>query len=41
MCAVVDDGTTKQTSTTAHIQECHILVGHLLCEGIESGLELA
>ena len=29
------------SSTTAHIQECHILVGHLLCEGIESGLELA
>ncbi len=29
------------STTTAHIQECHILMGHLLCEGIESGLELA
>ena len=26
---------------TAHIQECHIVVVHLLCALIEKGLELA
>ncbi|WP_354668110.1 D-sedoheptulose-7-phosphate isomerase [Pacificibacter marinus] len=26
---------------TAHIQECHILIGHILCGGIESGLGYA
>ncbi len=26
---------------TARIQECHILLGHLLCEGIEAGLGLS
>ena len=26
---------------TAHIQECHIVVVHLLCALIEQGLELA
>ena len=29
------------SEVTAHIQECHIVVGHLLCDGIEQGLELA
>jgi D-sedoheptulose 7-phosphate isomerase len=28
------------SEVTAHIQECHIVIGHLLCDGIERGLEL-
>ena len=28
------------SDVTARIQECHILLGHLLCEGIEAGLGL-
>ena len=29
------------SDVTARIQECHILLGHLLCEGIEAGLGLS
>ena len=35
-CALVVD-----SKTTARIQECHILIGHLLCALIETSLELA
>jgi D-sedoheptulose 7-phosphate isomerase len=28
------------SEVTAHIQECHIVMGHLLCDGIEQGLAL-
>ncbi|MDA0630894.1 MAG: SIS domain-containing protein [Proteobacteria bacterium] len=38
---VVDVSVVVPSDVTARIQECHILVGHLLCEGIERGLGLA
>ena len=37
---VVDVSVVVPSDVTARIQECHILVGHLLCEGIERGLGL-
>ena len=37
----VDCALVVPSSTTARIQEMHILVGHLLCELIESRLSLA
>ena len=39
--AAVDCALVVPSSTTARIQEMHILVGHLLCELIESQLSLA
>ncbi len=37
---LVDLALVVPSAVTAHIQECHIVVGHLLCDGIEQGLEL-
>ena len=38
--ALVDLALVVPSEVTAHIQECHIVIGHLLCDGIEQGLEL-
>ena len=38
---VVDVSVVVPSDVTARIQECHILIGHLLCEGVERGLGLA
>ena len=38
---VVDVSVVVPSDVTARIQECHILIGHLLCEGIERGLGLS
>ena len=39
--SLADFALVVPSEVTAHIQECHIVVGHLLCDGIEQGLELA
>ena len=36
-----DVSVVAPAAETAHIQECHIVVVHLLCALIEQGLELA
>ena len=36
-----DTAVVAPADDTAHIQECHIVVVHLLCALIEQGLELA
>jgi len=38
LAAAVDVGITIASKSTARIQECHIAVGHLLCELAEEGL---
>ena len=38
---LVDESLVVASEVTAHIQECHIIVGHLLCDGIEQSLDLA
>lgn len=38
--ALVDVSIVVPSSTTARIQECHILIGHLFCGLIEDALEL-
>ena len=39
--ALVDHSIVVPSDSTARIQECHILIGHLLCEIIERELDLA
>lgn len=38
--SLVDFALVVPSEVTAHIQECHIVMGHLLCDGIEQGLAL-
>jgi D-sedoheptulose 7-phosphate isomerase len=38
---MVDHALVIPSETTARIQEAHILIGHILCELIEQGLDLA
>lgn len=38
---LVDHALVISSDTTARIQEAHILIGHVLCELIEQGLDLA
>jgi D-sedoheptulose 7-phosphate isomerase len=40
LAPLVDLALVVPSEVTAHIQECHIVIGHLLCDGIERGLEL-
>jgi D-sedoheptulose 7-phosphate isomerase len=40
LAPLVDLALVGPSEVTAHIQECHIVIGHLLCDGIERGLEL-
>lgn len=35
-----DDSLVVPSKTTARIQECHILIGHMLCDLVETALEL-
>jgi D-sedoheptulose 7-phosphate isomerase len=37
---IVDNSIIIPSKTTARIQEMHILVGHVLCDLIEDGLNL-
>jgi len=37
---IVDEAIVIQSDSTARIQECHILIGHILCEIIEEELGL-
>lgn len=39
--ALVDQVIVIPSTTTARIQEAHILIGHCLCDLIEAGLEIA
>lgn len=40
LASLADVALVVPSAVTAHIQECHILLGHLLCSGIESRLGL-
>ncbi|MEE4203693.1 MAG: SIS domain-containing protein [Halieaceae bacterium] len=35
-----DDSLVVPSTTTARIQECHIMIGHMLCDVVETALEL-
>ncbi len=37
---MVDEAIVIPSDSTARIQECHILIGHILCELIEEELGL-
>lgn len=38
---VADVSLIVPSTVTAHIQECHIMIGHMICEGVESELGYA
>ncbi len=40
LAAACDHAVVIPSDVTARIQECHILVGHMICDLIEAGLEL-
>jgi D-sedoheptulose 7-phosphate isomerase len=38
---IADVSIIVPSTVTAHIQECHIMIGHIICEGVETGLGYA